>query len=516
VVASADPKHAGRESAPLERAIQQGSLIVAAVFAFAWAIVRASVQAITQDEGDTYFWFASQPASFIWHAFPNNHVLNTALIWITTRVFGLSSLSLRMPALLGAAIYIAACYFLSRSLTDWFPLRLPLLICLIYNPFIFDFMAAARGYSLATAFLTAAIAIPVWYRQKGSPSLRTCCAFASASLGLSFAATFSFALVDTAAFLALLAWVLSVARREQVSRVAAALVLPGFFVVLVLCGYPLTHWPKGELYDSALSLREMTHSLIDASFYQLNPRYLVQELYDTMDFLRPMLLPALVILCACQLVVTIVDGSWREARARWVGWFATGIGGIVALTVLLHWLAFHFHILPLPMTRTAIFLIPLTTLFAGAIAASPARTKVSQWMRQGIAAVFICLACYFLLCFRMTYFKEYQDEADMKDVYAVLARLNHTYGVTDAVASGLYVSPLNFYRVLSNKETLHEFTYMPADQLPAGKSIYVLHGGYYRALIEKEKLAIIYRGKSTDAVVAVRPDGPIPAVGVER
>jgi hypothetical protein len=491
-------------------------LILVSVFAFAWAVVRAGLQSITQDEGDTYFWFAAKSARHIFDPFPNNHILNTGLIWITTHVFGLSPLTLRMPALLGAAIYIGVCCFLCRSITDRFSLQLSVLICLIYNPFLLDFMVAARGYSLANAFLLAAIAVPVWLHVKGSPSLRTCCAVASFALGLSFSASFSFVFVDAAAFLAMAIWALKQRRGESIVRIAGNCVLPGLSVAVALCGYALTHWPKGELLYGANSLREMTHSMVEVSFYQLSPRYLLIEFYDTLDFLRPMLLPLLAILCVCQFIVTRFDGSWLEdARVRWLGTFAVSLAGVTALCVTMSWLAFRFYRLPLPMTRTGTFLIPLCTLAAGAVAAAPGRSVVSRWLRQGIGGVLICLACYFLLCLRWTYFQEYKDGADTKKIYAVLTRLNHNYGVTDAAMDGLYVAPLNFYRVLSKRETFSEFVYMPSRELPSGKSIYVLNGEAARKFIERERLAIVYRGELSGAVVAVKPDGPIPAVRVE-
>jgi hypothetical protein len=500
----------------LNVSVERFSLIVAAAFAFVWAVVRAGLQSITQDEGDTYFWFAAKSVRHIFDPFPNNHILNTGLIWISTRVFGLSPLTLRMPALLGAAIYIGVCYFLCRSLTDRFSLQLSVLICLIYNPFLLDFMVAARGYSLANAFLLAAIAVPVWHHVKGGPSLRTCCAVASFALGLSFSASFSFVFVDAAAFLAIAIWALKQRRGESIVRIAGDCVLPGLSVAVALCGYALAHWPKGELLYGANSLREMTRSMVEVSFYQLNPRYLLIELYDTLDFLRPMLLPLLAILCTCQLIVTRFDGSWLEdARVRWLEALAISLAGVTALCVMMSWLAFRFYQLPLPMTRTGTFLIPLCTLAAGAVAAAPGRSVVSQWLRRGMGGVLICLACYFLLCLRWSYFKEYKDGADTKEVYAVLAKLNHAYWVTDTVIDGWYVAPLNFYRVLSKRETFPEFEYVPASGLPVGKSIYVLHGGAYREFIEKERLAIVYRGKLSEVVVAIKPDGPIPAVRVE-
>jgi hypothetical protein len=472
------------------RSIKEWLLILAALFAVFWAVFRASVQSMTQDEGDTYFWFASRPVNFIWYPFPNNHILNTALMWIAVRVFPLSSLTVRLPALLGAILYVAVCYFLCRSITDRFWLQFPVFICLVYNPFVFDFMVAARGYSLGNAFLLAAIAIPVWYHLKRRPSLPMCCGLASLALGLSFAATFSLVFVDLAAFVALAGWALALDRRP---RILGFCVLPGLLVTLVFCGYPLSHWPKGELLYGANSLGEMTRSLVDASLDRPNPRYLLPELYDTMEFIKPALLPLLGGLCVLQLLAT-------KLRT-----FAAALAGIIGLSVMMSWLAFRLYKVPMPMTRTGVFLLPLCTLLAGVIAAAPARSFVSRKVSAALNGVFIALACYFLLCLRWHYFREYEYDADAKDVYSVLARLNHKYGVADVEMDGEYVSPLNFYRVLSNKETFPDFRYVPAHQLPAGRSIYVVGEPFERDFIQQQGLVVIYRGKTTEAVVAVRP-----------
>lgn len=477
------------------------------MFVFVWAVVRACVQSITLDEADTYFWFVAN--SEVFYPFPNNHVLNSLLMWVTTHAFGLSSLTARMPALLGAVLYISTCYFLVRVLTDRFSLQLPLFACLILNPFILDFMVAARGYSLADAFLLVAIAIPVRHQVKGRSSLDASCAWASAALGLSVTSNFSFAFVDLAVLAVLVTWAICGRRAESIARIGALCVLPGLFVALLLGGYTLTHMKRVDLFYGAQSLGEMTRSLVDASLYQINPRF-GGSLFKIMRFLKPRMLPALGALCVCQLVATRLDGSWRQTRTRW---FAAALAGIVGLSVALHWLAFRLDHLALPMSRTGIFLLPLCTLWAGVIAAGPARSQISQWLRRGITGVFLCLACYFVVCLRLEYFKEYEYDRDVKDVYAVLARLNHAYGVTDVAASGVYANPLNFYRVASKKETFPEFKAVAGD-FPLGRAIYVMHGPFQRPFIEREGLAIIYRGKSGEVVVAVKPGGPIPGVGV--
>jgi len=82
-------------------------LAVTAVFALLWAVARAAVQSITIDEADTYLVWVARPNPSHWEAASNNHVLNSLLMRLTTGLFGVSHLSVRAPALLGAALYIA-------------------------------------------------------------------------------------------------------------------------------------------------------------------------------------------------------------------------------------------------------------------------------------------------------------------------------------------------------------------------------------------------------------------------
>jgi hypothetical protein len=70
--------------------------------------------------------------------------------------------------------------------------------------------------------------------------------------------------------------------------------------------------------------------------------------------------------------------------------------------------------------------------------------------------------------------------------------------------TGLFSPALNYYRISSKKETLSEFI-LESPNPPPGKSVYVMSESVDRDFIEKEKLAIVYRGNFTDVVVAVKP-----------
>ena len=68
----------------------------------------------------------------------------------------------------------------------------------------------------------------------------------------------------------------------------------------------------------------------------------------------------------------------------------------------------------------------------------------------------------------------------------------------------LYSSSLNFYRRLSGRESFAGF--QPGLPLPGGAAVYVLNGNFDRGFIQAQKLSIAYRGESTDAVIAIRPE----------
>ena len=102
---------------PVDRRVfQEWLLILTALFAIVWAVIRACVQSITMDEADTYAWFVA--TSNVWYPFSNNHILNTLLMWVSTHAFGPSVIAIRAPALLGATFYVGICSFCAGALRN--------------------------------------------------------------------------------------------------------------------------------------------------------------------------------------------------------------------------------------------------------------------------------------------------------------------------------------------------------------------------------------------------------------
>lgn len=458
-----------------------------AIFALLWAVARACVQSITIDEADTYLVWVARHDPSQWEAASNNHVLNSLLMRLFTSVFGVSHLSVRAPALLGAAIYIFAAYLLCRKLTPGLRVQWPVFVCLVYNPFVFDHLVAARGYALALGFLMCLLAVAVYTRLDVAA-----CALCSVCAALSFAANFSFAFVNAFALLAVLtcACTRTLAAQTRV-RLLGACVLPGVLASLFLSVPAVLHWPKGQLAYGAHSLSEMFTTVAQASLYRLNPQIVNPMLYRLLDYIKPFLLPALLALAVWQWV------RWRPA-------ISGALLGILAAAIGAHWLLLKLFRVPLPMDRTAIWMVPLCVLAIGAAAAN----------RRALTVMLYVMSFYFVLCLRLNYFKEWDWDADVNKIYPVLAWYNHTYGVRDVASNWMYGASLNFYRVQSGGESFGEIE--SPIQLPTGRSLYVLYYSRDEDFIKQQHLRVVYHAPNTEAVVAVRPEAEAEWSGIGR
>jgi hypothetical protein len=73
--------------------------------------------------------------------------------------------------------------------------------------------------------------------------------------------------------------------------------------------------------------------------------------------------------------------------------------------------------------------------------------------------------------------------------------------VTDVASNWQYGSSLNFYRLQSARESLQE---IPSPvQLSSGHAIYVLNSSSDEEFLKKERLRVVYHGRTTDVVVAI-------------
>jgi hypothetical protein len=479
-----------------------------AACAFAWVLARACIQSITIDEADTYLAFVGRNSPSQWEAAANNHVLNSLLMRLSTALFGLSHLSMRLPALAGAAIYIASALALVLTVACAPTLRWALLTCLVANPFIMDHLVAARGYSLALGFLMACIAIAV--AHEAGEEARTTerrCAACSAAAGLSFCANFSFAFAAFAVLLLYAAWLAGSVRGWRArGRLALAAVLPGAALALLIAGSVLLEWAKGgDLVWGAASLAETLRSAGRASLFQPNP-FLINPLVHALAVhLSAAMFPALGFAGAIRL--GCVASQFRRLRRHGPVAAACIGGGAAALALCLHDALFHMRHILLPLDRTAVFLAPLTFIGVGGLAAVRFGSRADRISRGLCTGVLVVFAAYFLCCLRLTYFRTWQFDADAKNVYSVLAYYNHQQGVTHVSANWRYVAALNYYRAASGRESIDAIPGGPAvvAEYPPDQQAYVLFRPSDQPFIDREGLRVVYSDSDSGVAVALPP-----------
>ncbi len=487
-----------------------------AALAMITVLVRACVQAITIDEAVSYDAFARMPNSDFWGAHSNNHILNSVLMRLFTSVFGPSHLTVRAGAAIGAAVFIFAVYRLTKWMAGETILGWALFTCFVFNPFILDFLVAARGYSLALAFLALAFAIAfgvVGRPPAGGPPYREC-AFVSVCLALSFSANFAFGIVNAAALLALFAWLANspairampghVRTRARV-RLLAIAVFPGLLVAAYIVGGALRNWRGVELVYGATSLRASLNSLYEASFYQVNPMVVSPLFLGMIRRNAHHILPLLAIFCAWRAIVVLRDRAsapsrhWRRVMAIWLA-----AAFVLAITLAGHEILFHAFGVRLPQDRTAIYLVFLITLAAGALASVPVDSLNGRLSGRALTAGLLVAAVYFLCCYRIGYFKEWEFNRDIDQVYSVLAYYNHTCGIKDVGVNEKYDAPLNYYRTASRRETFAEFRGSYRDYLP-GLRAYVLNKFEDAAYISANKLTVAWTAPASGTIVALNP-----------
>jgi hypothetical protein len=478
-------------------------LIGTGVFAMLWVLARACVQSITIDEADTYLYNVRRSPIAHWDASANNHVLNSLLMSLVTSIFGASPIAIRLPALIGSALYIGAAYLLVRLITPKRLLQWSLLVCLTCSPFVMDYLVAARGYSMASAFLLWMVAIAARHQAR-DPKLRAAelwrtCTLISVCGALSIAANFSFAIADMLTALGLFLWI---CREERGSyfKILAGFTLPGLAVGYFLVGSVVLGWPKGQFTWGADSLLKTITSLVTASLYQPNEALLNPRIHHYFVHFGTWFYPILAAFAVWRVVMQILAKQSNPV--------ALICGGGLLLALACHEFLLLAYGILLPLDRTAMWVVLLFLAAAGALAAAQLDSFIARASGKALTAILFLIAVYNLGCLRLTYFNEWKYDADMKNVYNVLAYYNHTYGVTKVQTNWRYVAALNCYRVLSGKETIEEFPGAPSvvNVYPPGYQAYVFFYPVDEDFYKREGLKLVYHDRFSDVAIGIRPE----------
>ena len=126
------------------------------------AILRISQMGlpVIYDEAFTYTNYASQPLHFLFsdYTFPNNHILHSFLVKLSTGLFGVHLWSLRLPALLAGIAVMPLFYVFTRVMFNRY-IALITLAFVAGSGALIEYSALARGYSLTWLFMVCAMLV---------------------------------------------------------------------------------------------------------------------------------------------------------------------------------------------------------------------------------------------------------------------------------------------------------------------------------------------------------------------
>jgi len=353
------------------------------VFAFGLAVHRARGQSIAHDEALTYQTFLDSGVSHVLFYTPANHVLFTLLAKPFVWVLGVSEFTLRLPSLLGAAVYLIATFLLCRALFGD-GLMLPVSVALLsLNPQILDFLPAARGYSLGLACLAVALYVFTVLVDRGelNPDDKTWrwgCAMGSVFLALSVAASLTnivpaACLTLTFSIVALGGWPAFQDRRDRRLRVLASyLVFPGMLTGLGILWPYLIQVRRSQAETNMGGTADSVRDIFNASFlYKWT-----DDVHASLGAVPPVplswqarlsdlgvyvFLPLLFCFVAVGLVlVTRAGAQSRTKHSAQCRMFAGAAVASVAVIFLLHTVLKINY----PYSRYCLFFIPLFTIGA--------------------------------------------------------------------------------------------------------------------------------------------------------
>lgn len=458
-------------------------LVVLTLLAAAVIVTRATRQSITIDEADSYLIWATSPEPWHWEGNSNNHILNSSLMRLSTMLFGTSPLTTRLPALLGSMIYLLAVLRILALMAPPLRVQIPVFLCLVFNPFVLDYLVAARGYGLALGFFVAALGLLTEELLLGGSSrlaaIGTC-------LALAVASNFSFTLVCAATF--------TVAASRRPWREVVWSALPGAAITLMLCSYGLLRFHRADLTYGAKSVAQFAGSMITPSFHEPS-RFLVNPLlYPLFTHARTFLIVALVIALAALALAALRRD--RTLLALSAVFCLLGSASFVA-----HYSMFRMFRVPLPEGRTGLYFVPLVLLGVAAALRPSAQASVRR-AQLAVTVALVLLAAHHLGCLRIGYFYEWQYDAGVDKAWRVASRYAHEHNLRTVGTRWMYYSSLRYYHTAEN-ETRFEVVEPEKAQAPY---VFAVHYLFEQDLVEKYGLRVVFRDELSDVAIAVSPE----------
>jgi hypothetical protein len=383
-------------------------------------------------------------------------------------LFGIAEWVIRLPSILGALLYLSAVYRLCSMLVRSRWLALLGIAVLTLNPYVLDFLSAARGYGLGIALMLWGV---YWMLRRRTPAAKPH-DLRNAGFAYGLAIASSLTLLFPIAALATVFWL-----TNRTWRTIDELGIPMTVSAFVLLIVPLFHATKANFYVGAQNIRDTMDSLIVCSLRH-HPTSAITFQNSAIGW-TPWLLAAFAFIAAIAL--------------RWSGYELCLLAASFALTIAILITAHVVVGLKYPELRTGLYLIPFVSLIAlAAIAAMPWRAA------QAILAIpLIAVVTLYIVQWNTSMYTEWQWDQNSRAVARIIRdRQPHRVG-----ASWELVEALNYYRDRFRMKNLDPLTRANPD---GEFDIYVLLPENYDVLT-KRGLHEIYRDAKSKVVIALPP-----------
>ncbi len=471
----------------------EAAALALTAFLFAVNVYRAATQSFTADEAWSFRLVTGGPMSAVFTKYDAaNHVLQSLLSLLSRRWFGVSEFALRLPSVLGGLLYLATAFRLARYVFGRGWMMAAAVAVLTLNPFLLDYMSAARGYGPGVALFLWALYEVVRYLGDGK-SWR----LYGAGVALGLAVAMNIVFVFPAIGLGAVVFAVCIAERRFWTAVDG-FAGPAIVAAFAFLAVPMTRAQPGDFYYGARTLRDTAASLTDFSLlHSRAARALAQAGLGDLFWA-----PAL---AACILIGGAAGAASMAVRRLRIGKLdavETALlagGGAFALSVAtvaaLHYGAGVLY----PLGRTGIYFVPLASLVclagavrlwraggAGRVAAAPA------------AALLVIFVVLFAAGFTTSYYIDWlYDRGTCRMMRTIRDRENGRRQVRVGV-SWEFEPTVNFYRRRYRMAWLREATRSGPD----GEYDYYLLQPRDQALVARRGLKVLAKDELASTVLA--------------
>ncbi|MBK7384021.1 MAG: hypothetical protein IPI81_11950 [Flavobacteriales bacterium] len=381
-----------------------------ALLLLVYAVVRAYTVSFSYDETFTFMEHVRKGV-FYQRAFDqmggNHHLLNVWGMWVCMKLFGTSELALRLPNLLAYVGYLYACARIALRARHAV-LAIALFVLLNIHPYLIDFFSLARGYGLANGFLMMSLWQAVRYFDEGVQRSRLAWAMGFAALAamshvimINYLLAFGLAMMMVIAFRAyrqgLKAWRGHLFVVFGIGALGLVLILPN--ALGLFHGGSLNFGCDGFW---GCTLRTLMEKMLYHVWYDHEPLAIVSWTL--------LLIGAW---CATTLAVSWRKERWRDQMPLLFGLLVLGL---CVLSFIAQQVLFG---VPLPQTRTALFLVPLT---AFVLVSACLGWRGSTWLSNGVAVLFcIPLPYHQARAFDLTRSEEWLSSGEVRKALEIIA-----------------------------------------------------------------------------------------------